>query len=1437
MFKKYSIALFAIILTLFGCHKKNDCGDSGIPSAPMQLSVTPGDTFLDINWENINGADGYVVYVGDTGNNVAQSVLPFDALVSKVTNAITTASVATVKTNYYRASNLLNDRDYIVRVASKNSRGHSPLSRIVHGVPSRPKTVPAKPASMNTKAGDSVVELQWSMVSGAESYHIYQRVSGTGNFILIHNTTLASYVVTGLTNDTAYDFIVKAANNLGEGEASDIATDTPRKPTVAPNPPLDLTAIAGDSYVSLQWTPVSGTASYNIYISDSESGAYVASATTIASPYKVSGLINGKTYFFKIAGVNTAGTGALSQPPVSATPNAPVNVPVAVTGLGANGGDAKVDLFWDVSPDASSYRVYISETDSGPYTVIGNTSLTSYSVTGLVNDKVYRFKVSAVNSAGEGPQGAAVAASTKSPVTVPNAPAAVNVLAGNGSATISWDNVSGATSYTIYQGTSASGPFTATTVNSSPYTVTGLTNGQTYYFAVGANNSAGSGPMSAPIGVTPNIPVTVPSVPSWLAATGGDASASLVWNSSDGAVSYNIYQSDTETGTYVKVRSSANTSDIITGLTNNHTYWFKVTAQNEAGESAMSVSAQATPQAPVVVPPAPTSVNVLAGNNSATVSWDPSDGATSYTIYQGTSASGPFTAIVTVTSSPYTVTGLTNGQTYYFAVGANNSAGNGAMSSPVGVTPKSPVTVPPVPSGLAASGGNATVSLSWNASVGAVSYNIYQSDTETGTYIQVKNSATTSDNLTGLTNGQTYWFKVTALNEAGESSMSGPAQATPKAPIVAPSAPAAVNATAGDTSVSVSWQSVQGADIYNIYMGTSEGGVYTNTASTSVSPFVVTGLANGTTYWFKVSAQNIAGEGVQSSAASATPMAPVVPPAAPVWLSAVAGDGYADLTWSEPSGATGYNIYQSTSESGTYLKVAVASVSNTRISGLTNGQTYWFKVTAANIAGEGALSGSISVSPKSPVVAPVAPAGLNAVAGNAQVNLSWNGVTGADTYVVYESTDNINFTIAQTVSATNVTVQGLTNDQTYYFKVAGQNSAGIGAASNVASATPKAPVTPPPAPLISSAVAGNQSVTLVWSPVLGAVNYTVYISSNNGVTYTKHSDSPDTSEVITGLTNGTTYFFQITAVNSAGMESVRSQPLSATPVAPILKPATPLGLLAVAGDKQVSLTWTASVGALTYNVYQSSTQNGTYTQIATRNITAHTADNLANGTTYWFKVSAVNSAGESSLSGAVSGTPVAPIIIPSVPTGLVATPSDSTISLSWNTVLGATSYNVYITNASGSSYNLLNSVTSASYTVTGLTNGTTYYYAVTSVNVAGESGKSVTASAVPLSSVIPAPGDVKTQTGILGLTGIRVTWEPVTWNGGVSKADGYVIYMSSTGKNGAYSQIGEVGPNVTTYDKSGLTVLSTYWFKIKTKSGSSLSEFSEAKSATVILGL
>ena len=241
------------------------------------------------------------------------------------------------------------------------------------------------------------------------------------------------------------------------------------------------------------------------------------------------------------------------------------------------------------------------------------------------------------------------------------------------------------------------------------------------------------------------------------------------------------------------------------------------------------------------------------------------------------------------------------------------------------------------------------------------------------------------------------------------------------------------------------------------------------------------------------------------------------------------------------------------------------------------------------------------------------------------------------------------------------------------------NAVGESVRSNELSATP---MTAPAAPTLNSAAAGNGSVSLAWSAPSSnggsaVTSYRVYrgIASNGQVQLTPTVPAVVTATSYTDATavNGTTYWYKVTAVNAVG-ESVLSNELSATPMT---APAAPALNSAMAGDGSVALAWSAPSSnggsAITeYRIYRS-TASGvevllTNTVPAVITGTTYTDGMMSNGTTYYYRVMALNAVGEGALSNEMSATPLAPGTIPAGPPVLhLAKPGNGGVAPAWST--------------------------------------------------------------------------------------------------------------------------------------------------------------------------
>lgn len=197
------------------------------------------------------------------------------------------------------------------------------------------------------------------------------------------------------------------------------------------------------------------------------------------------------------------------------------------------------------------------------------------------------------------------------------------------------------------------------------------------------------------------------------------------------------------------------------------------------------------------------------------------------------------------------------------------------------------------------------------------------------------------------------------------------------------------------------------------------------------------------------------------------------------------------------------------------------------------------------------------VTPVSPVTpsAPAAPTGLAATSGNGQANLTWSASTGATGYSVKRGTTSGGaYTQLATVATTSYADTGVTTGTTYFYVVAAVNATGTSPNSSQASITitaaaALAPGAIPAAPAGLSASAGNARVNLTWTATSGAASYRVKRATTSGGPYTQVAAPTSAGYNDISLTNGTTYYYVVTAVNTSG-ESSNSAQASAKPAAP-----------------------------------------------------------------------------------------------------------------------------------------------------------------------------------------------------------------------------------------------------------------------------------------------
>jgi len=313
---------------------------------------------------------------------------------------------------------------------------------------------------------------------------------------------------------------------------------------------------------------------------------------------------------------------------------------------------------------------------------------------------------------------------------------------------------------------------------------------------------------------------------------------------------------------------------------------------------------------------------------------------------------------------------------------------------------------------------------------------------------------------------------------------------------------------------------------------------------------------------------------------------------------------------------------------------------------LTNGDWYELYVTSVDSGGESPPSNKVRARPLPPL--PAAPTGLSATVNNdGTITLSWNAPGPSVWYWIYwKDVDAGVFTRSQypLTSGTTFTVSYLTIGDPYDFYVTAINLAGEGPASNVVRATPYYP--PPPAPTSLTASAGDGKVALSWNAPASNVWYWIYWrDTSRGQTSYNRSQFPlstGTSFTVTFLTDGDWYDFFVTAVGPGG-EGPGSNVASARPMPP--PPQAPSNLTATSGIASVTLQWTQSStpNVLYWLYFRDLSRNDPSWTRAAYPVTGSPftlRDCFWNGDVYEFEVTAVNLAGESGPTNAVSQIPL-----------------------------------------------------------------------------------------------------------------------------------------------------------------------------------------------------
>ena len=715
-----------------------------------------------------------------------------------------------------------------------------------------------------------------------------------------------------------------------------------------------------------------------------------------------------------------------------------------------------------------------------------------------------------------------------------------------------------------------------------------------------------------------------PGQPTGLTAAAGNTSADLYWTapSITGNSAITSYQVEYAPGaafsswTVYLGCSNLSTNCTVAGLTNGTAYKFRVSAINSVGTgSASSVSDAVTPSGP---PTAPTITGITPGDSQLSVAFSVATSSLTITSYQYT-VDGGNTWISKGTTSPIVISGLVNGTVYSVKLRAVSAAGTGVESSASNATPSALPGSPTITAVTAGGDGTSLVVTFVSGFTGGSSITDYEYATSVGentsNFGSFSSAGLTSPfTISGLQNGTTYTVQLRARNASGP----GPASAFRTGVTLArPNAPALTTVTSGDTSLTLAYtaytDATNGGSAISKIEYSIDGGTTWINSGTLANPFVISGLQNGTSYQVKIRATNAIGTSDASNGISATPAGVST---APRTVSVVAGQQAVTVTWTAPSSTNGSAITGYTARAynaasgGSLISSCTTATLSCTIGTLTNGTTYYIDVIATN-----GIGSSIASSPRVsalPAALPGAPTINSVTAGNAYLSVAFTAgssdVNAPITGYQYSTDAGTNWYNASG-STSPILITGLTNGTTYSVKLRAKSAVGNGAASGATSGKP------------FSAPDAVASGTISYVANNGSVDVTWVAPSDNGATITSYevtafsadiagspSSTCNTSGAVTcrlnSLSNGTTYYVSIQAVNSAGY-SPRSTPRVA--VRPGTASTVTLTSSSTSFSVGTSVTLTATVTAGAGGTVNFIAGNTSITGCSAKTITANVA--------------------------------------------------------------------------------------------------------------------------------------------------------------------------------------------------------------------------------------
>lgn len=945
----------------------------------METSVPPGYS-NSVLWFQLAApvSASHFILKAEPFNYVTTSLSPYIKFYNSKGNLIYTFTTSESNTNYtiQPFPTGLNYSDIKkVSIEARNDKSYYYIYEF--DIFGSQELAPLPPNNLSIDGSGMDGTLSWNNSAGAESYNVYDGPN------LLGNVTSNSYSFTGLSVGT-HIFYVSSVNGFGESSKSQGFTYN-----VVPERPIVIIQNITASNALLSWNNVIGATSYDIYIN----GSFLANTNNYS--YELTNLQESSLYNISVIAKSSSGN---SDPATASFTT--LTLPMPPTGLQAtNITTNSIDLTWNI---VEGSRSYILDRDGN---ILASTGGNTYKVSGLTPNTPYMFRISVETQAGQSVYSDPVEIKTLGvPPETPSGLSYDNLTTSGFK--IYWLRQDNTDSYNVYLNNELIQNVQQPLIFNPSYTFGGLDPNRGYSVSIVAINEWGMSSNSEPLTVT-----TIAEPPSDLRAFDITYdSLKLSWSSVQGAMNYILDQNGNV------IANTTGTEYLVTGLSSNTYYHFKIAVETEAGTSKYSPSIQVKTLGVPPAAPSGLSADYLT-DASFTLYWIKQADAESYDIYLDgllvSSLNQPL-----IFNPKYEFDNLSPGTSYNITIIAKNVHGQSEASRPFAVT-----TLSTPPNGLLRVSNitSSSADLKWNSVSGATNYEIYQDDN------LIAVLPYTSFQVTGLEPLTSYSFKMSADGSQDYSDV-----LTFTTLGIPPEVPSGLTyKNLEDKSFVLTWDDIGENTSYNLFLN----GVFI--ANVSGSSYQFENLTPNSEYLVTINAQNTWG-----TSENAEELNVLTLPEPPRGFKAInINSNSVSLTWIPVEGALSYQIMQDDEV------IATITDSNYTISGLESSTQYKFKVSVITSSGQSDYTDPVALTTLgSPPDKP-----LDLRLSNIKrttFTLNWPKQSNAKYYNIYLDEYLVKKVYQPLFSNPNYTFSGLQENKAYKVKIVAANEWGQSPASD-----------------------------------------------------------------------------------------------------------------------------------------------------------------------------------------------------------------------------------------------------------------------------------------------------------------------------------------------------------------------------------------------------